>query len=66
MTQLNFADAATQDVRGTLQHLKASGSASIWVERGAQALGSMRLTLPRSPRIDAARGWAPDPRRSHG
>ena len=53
MTGLNFADAAAQDVRGAVQHLKASGSAKVGVTGFCMGGALTVLSSVFVPEVDA-------------
>ena len=57
MTNLNFADAAGQDVRGAVQHLKASGSAKVGVTGFCMGGALTVLSTVLVPEVDAAVSW---------
>jgi carboxymethylenebutenolidase len=57
MTNLNFADAASQDVRGAAQHLKASGSAKVGVTGFCMGGALTLLSAVTIPEADAAVTW---------
>jgi carboxymethylenebutenolidase len=57
MKNLNFADAAGQDVRGTVQHLKASGSSKVGVTGFCMGGALTLLAAVNVPEIDAAVVW---------
>jgi len=54
MTGLNFADAASQDVRGAVQQLKASGSAKVGVTGFCMGGALTLLAAVFVPEVDAA------------
>jgi len=54
MTNLNFADAANQDVRGAAQYLKASGSAKVGVTGFCMGGALTLLSAVKIPEADAA------------
>ena len=56
MTNLNFGDAAGQDVRGAVQHLKASGSAKVGVT-GFCMGGALTLLSAVNAEADASVAW---------
>ena len=57
MNNLNFADAAGQDVRGAVQHLKASGSAKVGVTGFCMGGALTLLSAVNVPEADAAVTW---------
>jgi len=57
MTNLNFGDAAGQDVRGAVQHLKASGSAKAGVTGFCMGGALTLLAAVNVPEADAAVCW---------
>ena len=57
MTNLNFGDAAGQDVRGAIQHLKASGSAKAGVTGFCMGGALTLLAAVNVPEADAAVCW---------
>jgi carboxymethylenebutenolidase len=57
MTNLNFGDAAGQDVRGAVQHLKASGSAKVGVTGFCMGGALTVLSAVNVPEADAAVAW---------
>jgi carboxymethylenebutenolidase len=57
MTNLNFGDAAGQDVRGAVQHLKASGSAKVGVTGFCMGGALTLLSAVNVPEADAAVVW---------
>jgi carboxymethylenebutenolidase len=57
MTNLNFGDAAGQDVRGAVQHLKASGSAKAGVTGFCMGGALTLLSAVNVPEADAAVCW---------
>jgi carboxymethylenebutenolidase len=57
MTNLNFADAAGQDVRGAVQHLKATGSPKVGVTGFCMGGALTLLTAVNVPEINAAVAW---------
>ena len=57
MNNLNFADAAGQDVRGAVQHLKASGSARVGVTGFCMGGALTLLSAVNVPEADAAVTW---------
>jgi carboxymethylenebutenolidase len=57
MTNLNFGDAAGQDVRGAVQHLKASGSSKVGVTGFCMGGALTLLSAVNVPEIDAAVVW---------
>ena len=57
MTNLNFGDAAGQDVRGAVQHLKASGSAKVGVTGFCMGGALTLLAAVNVPEADAAVCW---------
>jgi carboxymethylenebutenolidase len=57
MTNLNFGDAAGQDVRGAIQHLKATGSAKVGVTGFCMGGALTLLTLVNVPEADAGVVW---------
>jgi len=57
MTNLNFGDAAGQDVRGAVQHLKASGSAKVGVTGFCMGGSLTLLSAVNVPEVDAAVTW---------
>jgi len=54
MTNLNFGDAAGQDVRGAVQYLKASGSAKVGVTGFCMGGALTLLSAVHVPEVDAA------------
>ena len=54
MNELNFADAASQDVRGAVQHLKATGSAKVGVSGYCMGGALTLLASVFVPELDAA------------
>ena len=54
MKELNFSDAAGQDVRGAVQHLKASGSARVGVTGYCMGGALTLLASVFVPEVDAA------------
>jgi carboxymethylenebutenolidase len=54
MTNLNFGDAAGQDVRGAVQHLKAGGSAKVGVTGFCMGGALTLLSAVHVPEVDAA------------
>ena len=54
MTNLNFSDAAGQDVRGAVQYLKAGGSAKVGVTGYCMGGALTLLAAVHVPEIDAA------------
>lgn len=57
MTGLNFGDAAGQDVRGAVQHLKATGCAKVGVTGFCMGGALTLLTLANVPEADAGVVW---------
>ena len=57
MTNLNFADAAGQDVRGAVQHLKVSGSTKVGVTGFCMGGALTLLSAVNAPEADAAVTW---------
>jgi carboxymethylenebutenolidase len=57
MTNLNFGDAAGQDVRGAVQHLKASGSAKVGVTGFCMGGALTLLSAVNVPEADACVVW---------
>lgn len=57
MTGLNFGDAASQDVRGALQHLKRLGSAKAGVTGYCMGGALTVLAATMAPEADAAVAW---------
>ena len=57
MKDLNFGDAAGQDVRGAVQHLKASGSAKVGVTGFCMGGALTLLSSVFVPEVDAAVAW---------
>src|SRR4051812_35662871 len=57
MTNLNFGDAAGQDVRGAVQHLKATGSAKVGVTGFCMGGALTLLAAVNVPETDAAVVW---------
>ncbi|MBP6900496.1 MAG: dienelactone hydrolase family protein [Burkholderiaceae bacterium] len=57
MTGLNFGDAAGQDVRGAVQHLKAAGCAKVGVTGFCMGGALTLLTLANVPEADAGVVW---------
>jgi carboxymethylenebutenolidase len=57
MTNLNFADAAGQDVRGAVQYLKATGSAKVGVTGFCMGGALTVLAAVNVPEADAAVIW---------
>src|SRR5260370_5934311 len=57
MTNLNFGDAAGQDVRGAVQHLKSTGSARVGVTGFCMGGALTLLAAVPGPEADAAVGW---------
>ena len=57
MTNLNFGDAAGQDVRGAVQHLKASGSAKVGVTGFCMGGALTILSAVNVPEADAGVVW---------
>ena len=57
MTNLNFGEAAGQDVRGAVQHLKASGSAKAGVTGFCMGGALTLLSAVNVPEADAAVCW---------
>jgi carboxymethylenebutenolidase len=57
MTNLNFGDAAGQDVRGAVQHLKATGSAKVGVTGFCMGGALTLLAAVHVPEVDAAVVW---------
>jgi carboxymethylenebutenolidase len=54
MTNLNFGDAAGQDVRGAIQHLKGSGSSKVGVTGFCMGGALTLLSVANVPEVDAA------------
>jgi carboxymethylenebutenolidase len=57
MTNLNFGDAAGQDVRGAVQHLKATGSGKVGVTGYCMGGALTILAAVNVPEADAAAAW---------
>ena len=57
MTNLNFGDAASQDVRGAAQYLKASGSAKVGVTGFCMGGALTLLSAVHVPEADAVVTW---------
>lgn len=57
MTGLNFGDAASQDVRGAVQHLKAQGAAKVGVTGYCMGGALTLLAATMAPEADAAVAW---------
>jgi carboxymethylenebutenolidase len=57
MTGLDFGDAAGQDVRGAVQHLKAAGSAKVGVTGFCMGGALTLLSAANVPEADAAVCW---------
>lgn len=57
MNNLNFAEAAGQDIRGAVQHLKATGSASVGVTGFCMGGALTLLSAVFVPEVDAAVTW---------
>ena len=57
MTGLNFGDAAGQDVRGAVQHLKGSGSAKVGVTGFCMGGALTLLSAANVPEADACAAW---------
>ena len=57
MTSLNFGDAAGQDVRGAVQHLKASGSSKVGVTGFCMGGALTVLSAVNVPEADACVVW---------
>ena len=57
MSGLNFADAAAQDVRGAVQHLKSSGSAKVGVTGFCMGGALTLLSAANVPEADAEVVW---------
>jgi carboxymethylenebutenolidase len=57
MTNLNFGDAAGQDVRGAVQHLRASGSAKVGVTGFCMGGALTLLSAVNVPEADASVVW---------
>ena len=57
MNNLNFGDAAGQDVRGAVQHLKASGSPKVAVTGFCMGGALTILSAVNVPELDAAVVW---------
>ena len=57
MTNLNFGDAAGQDVRGAVQHLKAGGRAKVGVTGFCMGGALTLLAAVNVPEADAAVCW---------
>ncbi len=54
MTNLNFADAASQDIRGAIQYLKATGSSKVGVVGYCMGGALTLLSAVFVPEVDAA------------
>lgn len=57
MTGLNFGDAASQDVRGAVQHLRAQGAAKVGVTGYCMGGALTLLAATMAPEADAAVAW---------
>jgi len=57
MTNLNFGDAASQDVRGAVQHLKSGGSKKVGVTGFCMGGALTLLSAVNVPEADAAVAW---------
>jgi carboxymethylenebutenolidase len=57
MTSLNFGDAAGQDVRGAVQHLKATGSGKAGVTGFCMGGALTLLSVVNVPEADAGVAW---------
>ena len=57
MTSLNFGDAASQDVRGAVQHLKSSGSSKVGVTGFCMGGALTLLSAVNVPETNAAVAW---------
>jgi carboxymethylenebutenolidase len=57
MKNLNFGDAAGQDVRGAVQHLKSTGSAKVGVTGFCMGGALTLLAAVNVPEADAAVAW---------
>ncbi len=57
MTNLNFADAASQDVRGAVQHLKGRGCTKVGVTGYCMGGALTILALTMAPEADAGVVW---------
>jgi carboxymethylenebutenolidase len=57
MTNLNFGDAAGQDVRGAVQHLKSSGSPKVGVTGFCMGGALTLLSAVNVPEADAEVAW---------
>ena len=57
MNELDFADAAAQDVRGAVQYLKASGSAKVGVTGFCMGGALTLLSTVFVPELDAGVAW---------
>ena len=57
MTNLNFGDAAGQDVPGAVQHLKGSGSAKVGVTGFCMGGALTLLSVVNVPELDAGVAW---------
>lgn len=57
MTNLDFGDAAGQDVRGAVQHLKATGSPKVGVTGFCMGGALTLLSAVNVPEVDAAAAW---------
>jgi len=57
MTNLNFGDAAGQDVRGAVQHLKSSGGAKVGVTGFCMGGALTLLSAVNVPEADAFVAW---------
>jgi carboxymethylenebutenolidase len=57
MTNLNFGDAAGQDVRGAVQYLKASGSVKVGVTGFCMGGALTLLAAANAPEADASVVW---------
>jgi carboxymethylenebutenolidase len=57
MTGLNFGDAASQDIRGAVQYLKAAGAAKVGVTGYCMGGALTLLSAQFAPEVDAAAIW---------
>jgi carboxymethylenebutenolidase len=57
MKGLNFAEAASQDIRGAVQHLKATGSPRVGVSGYCMGGALALLTAVFVPEVDAVVAW---------
>ena len=57
MTNLNFGDAAGQDVRGAVQHLKSTGSPKVGVTGFCMGGALTLLSAVNVPEADASAAW---------